>query len=147
MRIDRRTPIIAVMCIIFLLIMLLSSSVIAATLLKYYPCTVNIVYGDKDIEAYSDPAMTIPLTSIDFGDVMVGEEAIAYFYLKNTGQAPLSITLQTEDISPWATVVFGPTSPFDLGIGTGASCNIRLTIKSVAAEGPAEFNIHIMEGE
>lgn len=79
--------------------------VIAATLvgaLVYFNYKISSTGRIKAIgvAVYADEAGTIPVTSIDWGTIPPGGESIATIYCKNTGNAPITMTMSTDNWNP-----------------------------------------------
>ena len=53
-----------------------------------------------NVEAYSNPACTLNLTAIDWGNIYPGEPATQTIYVKNTGNAPLTLSMATNTWNP-----------------------------------------------
>ena len=59
-----------------------------------------------DIEAYDDPALTIPLVEIDWG-IMEPDETKSYtFYVYNSGNFPVTLDMWTDTWTPNGTDTF-----------------------------------------
>jgi archaellum component FlaG (FlaF/FlaG flagellin family) len=53
-----------------------------------------------NVGVYSDAACTSNLTSIDWGNIYPGENVNKTIYVKNTGNAPITLTMTTSSWSP-----------------------------------------------
>jgi len=52
------------------------------------------------IAVYADEAGTIPVSSINWGTIPPGGQSIATVYCKNTGNAPINMTMFTDNWNP-----------------------------------------------
>ena len=58
--------------------------------------TINTV----NVEAYSNPACTIPVTALDVGNVNPDSTVTQTIYIKNSGTIPVTLTMATSGWSP-----------------------------------------------
>lgn len=52
------------------------------------------------LEVYADPAATVPVTSIDWGEIAPGNFSQAQLYLKNPSNYAINLTLTAENWQP-----------------------------------------------
>jgi uncharacterized repeat protein (TIGR01451 family) len=67
--------------------------------IKYYPSQVYIT-GELNLTAYLDGVEWINGTTIDWGNMSIGETKSFAFDVKNTGNIPLTVFLQLENFPP-----------------------------------------------
>jgi hypothetical protein len=60
------------------------------------------IQTSADIGVYSDPACTVPLTSLSWGTLQPGGSQTQSCYIKNEGNTPLTLSLQTSGWNPAA---------------------------------------------
>jgi hypothetical protein len=53
-----------------------------------------------NVEAYSDPACTVPCTALNVGNVNPGSTVTQTVYIKNTGTVPVTLTMAVSNWSP-----------------------------------------------
>ena len=89
----------------------------ALVVLFSVPADINITPGSTDAELFLDPAATIPVPAVHWGDVQRGSHIQLDLYLKNTGVEPITATLTIpEDMSLIMTYSFTPASiPLNAG--------------------------------
>ena len=58
------------------------------------------IQTSADIGVYSDPACTVPLTSLSWGTLQPGGSQTQDCYIKNEGTTPLTLSLQTSGWNP-----------------------------------------------
>ena len=117
--------------VVIILALAIAGSVLAANLINI-PGKINVVAATYDIEVYSDPACTVPLTSLVWAsDLPQGGERVRTVYIKNVGNmdalvtatlgsAPAGVTIQNNTV----TVTRGTSSQFDVDLVASATANL-----------------------
>jgi hypothetical protein len=100
-----------------------------------------------NVGVYSDSACTVNLTSISWGAVSPGESVDRTVYVKNTGNAPITLSMATSGWSP--SVANGPISISWNREGTalnpGQSTAATITLSTSAGiSGITDFNVNII---
>jgi hypothetical protein len=100
-----------------------------------------------NVGVFSDSACTVNLTSISWGAVSPGESVDRTVYVKNTGNAPITLSMATSGWSPSA--ANGPiTVAWDkqgtvLNAGQSTAATITLST-SAGISGITDFNVNII---
>ena len=105
-------PLWAALIAVMLAIVLIVSATVAAVTLFTIPNTINIVAAPLEAQPFADPAATIPMPAIGWGDQEHGAHIQIDIYVKNTGIEPLTgvnIAIQ-EDVSAYMTYSFTPAT-------------------------------------
>ena len=100
-----------------------------------------------NVGVYSDSACTQNLTSISWGAVSPGESVDRTVYVKNTGTAPITLSMSTSGWSPAA--ANGPISiSWNRGgtaLNAGQSTAATITLSTISGiSGITDFNVNII---
>jgi len=91
----------------------------------------TIVEKNPNLGAFADMEATTAITNIDWGTLSPGESSSTWFYLKNTGNVPLNVTM---NITNWSPVIAGTyititwDKPSQISILEGEVVEITITL-------------------
>jgi archaellum component FlaG (FlaF/FlaG flagellin family) len=100
-----------------------------------------------NVGVYSDSACIQNLTSIDWGTLSPGDSVTRTIYVKNTGNAPIAITMTKINWNP--STANGPititwnTENWSLGAGNSTAATLTLSISS-SISGITDFSVDIV---
>lgn len=128
--------------LVILLTVVTAVAVLAATILTI-PSHVKIVEAPPppltyDIEAYSDSECTLPLTFIEWGEIVKGENKVKTVYIKNVGTGNASVSVSTPDPGVRDSDLTG--GPVTVAAGASAAFELTLTVDAVATPGDINFD-------
>jgi hypothetical protein len=100
-----------------------------------------------NVGVFSDSACTVNLTSISWGSVRPGESVDRTVYVKNTGNAPITLSMTTSGWSPAA--ANGPISISwnreGTALNAGQSTVATITLStSAGVSGITDFNVNVI---
>ena len=90
------TPTIAALAIAGIIITVAVAAALSSSVTIPLDGTINTV----NVEAYSDSACTIPVTTLDAGSMSPGGTVTRTIYIKNSGSIPVTLTMATSGWSP-----------------------------------------------
>jgi len=99
-----------------------------------------------NVGVYSDSACTQSLASISWGQIALGGSASKTIYIKNTGNAPITLSMSTDSWSP--SEANGPItitwdkSGASLNVGQSTSAVLTLAVSS-SISGITSFSVNI----
>lgn len=151
MKILLKRRLLLISLIVTILVLAITGTVLAATLIVI-PAKVSVVAATYDIQVYSDPACTMPLTSLVWAsDLPQGGERVRTIYLKNVGNMDAFITASLQSppagvtiVNNTTTISRGTSTAFDIDLEASASAQIgssqsfTININSSAPPPPAE---------
>jgi hypothetical protein len=73
---------------------------VAAALSASVSIPLNGTISTVNVEAYSDSACTVPVTSLSMGSISPGESVTRTIYIKNSGSIPVTLTMTTSGWNP-----------------------------------------------
>ncbi|MBS7646643.1 hypothetical protein KEJ24_02225 [Candidatus Bathyarchaeota archaeon] len=100
---------------------------------------------------YSDSSCTVSLSSIDWGEVILGQNYTRTIYLKNLGNVKVTLSMIYGNWTPssasnYLTLTWNRENAI-LNVGESISANLILTVKSNAQGGSFSFDISIIATE
>jgi phage-related tail fiber protein len=115
------------------------------TLSQTIPSTGTIT--SVNVGVYSDSACTQSLTSIDWGQVTPGSNALRTIYIKNTGNTPLTLSMATNTWNPsgasaYLTISWDKAGA-SLAVGQSIAAVLTLTV-SPSISGITSFSVNIV---
>ena len=115
------------------------------TISRTFPSTGNVIA--INLQVYSDSQCTQTLTSIDWGTIRPGENASKTIYVKNTGNAPITLNMATSNWNPSnasqvVTLTWNKEGA-TLNAGQSTAATLTLTVSS-ASQGLTSFSMNII---
>ena len=99
-----------------------------------------------NVGVYSDSACTQSLTSISWGQIAPGDSATKTIYIKNTGNAPITLSMSTDNWSPSGAngpiTITWDKSGASLNVGQSTSAVLTLAVSS-SISGITSFSVNI----
>ena len=124
------TPTIAALAIAGIIITVAVAAALSSSVTIPLDGTINTV----GVEAYSDSACTIPVTTLDAGSMSPGGTVTRTIYIKNSGSIPVTLTMATSGWSPasassYLTLTWNQQNHV-LNAGASVSATLTLTADS-----------------
>ena len=99
-----------------------------------------------NVGVYSDSAYTQSLTSISWGQIAAGGSASKTIYIKNTGNAPITLSMSTDSWGPSGAngpiTITWDKSGASLNVGQSTSAVLTLAVSS-SISGITSFSVNI----
>jgi hypothetical protein len=99
-----------------------------------------------NVGVYSDSACTQSLTSISWGQIAAGGSASKTIYIKNTGNAPITLSMSTDSWGPSGAngpiTITWDKSGASLNVGQSTSAVLTLAVSS-SISGITSFSVNI----
>ena len=127
--------------------MMVGSAVTFAVLQRSVSFPTSGTITAVNVGVYADSACTQNLTSISWGSVEPGESVNRIVYVKNTGNAPVTLSMVTSGWNP--AVAYGPISivwdreGVSLSPGLSISATLALSV-SPSVSGITDFGVNIV---
>jgi hypothetical protein len=133
---------------IAMIVLLLSLTTLGLlTISRTVSSSGTILTPDVSIGVYSDSQCTRSLTSISWGSISPGTNVSRTFYVKNTGNVPLTLTMNSSD---WSPAVASESMSLEwnrqnyvLNAGQSVSAELRLVVNSNTT-GVTTFTVNIV---
>lgn len=112
---------------------------------QYVP--VDGTVSGINVGVYTDPACTANCTSISAGALTPGSIKTYTVYVKNTGSAPMNLSMTTSDWNP--ATANGPITltwnrdNYNLAAGASVSATLALTVSSSISTSITAFNFNL----
>ena len=88
----------------------------------------SIITSSPNIGAFSDSACTTAVTSVNWGSLAAGGTATQTVYVKNTGTAPMTLSLATSNWNPASASTYITVSWNQQGVQLAAGQSVAATI-------------------
>ncbi len=124
-------PILAIMLVLACAVGAMAAVVWSTNVGGSFTVAVEPTYG---LELYSNPGLTTPLTSLNWGTVYQGDSADITVYVKNVGNQAAQVGLTHNLSSSVGTITKTPTT-LNIPVGSSDSMTITLTVLSDAPLG------------
>ena len=127
--------------------MVVGSAVTFAVLQRSYSFPTSGMIVGVNVGVFADSACTQNLTAVSWGSVYPGESVNRTIYVKNTGNAPITLSMATSGWSPAA--ANGPISIVwdreGVSLSPGLSISATLTLGvSPSVSGITDFGVNIV---
>ncbi len=115
-------------------------------LLKRIAVEILIILGLKNVKVYSDPEMTLPVSSIHQGEVRQGESTTITLYARNEGLIGTDVQLTATGDLSWGSVVIDPPGVLHLDPSEAIGFEVTATVNPDTTPTTVNFNLDFTDG-